>query len=125
MNKQELYSILVDLHMVEADKNDTFFNRDSVTTEFLENYSPVFTKHNASVNQFSETYSFYYKQRPEELSEIYQQIIDSLDRVIYVKRGLPMQENNLPATTTTTNGSAEQLQQRSTFGNSDPENSEE
>jgi hypothetical protein len=77
LSKEELSAVMIDLYLGEARINGFPINRDSSLRLFLPHESEILAKRNLPDSVLRKTYS-YYLQHPEDFSEVYDIIIDSL-----------------------------------------------
>ena len=69
--------ILVDVHMAEASADNRGLNSPQINLLMAAKYDSLFQKHKTTFAQFKSSYE-YYLVHPDELSEIYSQVITKL-----------------------------------------------
>lgn len=78
MTKEQMVAFLIDTHLTEGNLQTIKINRDSLALIFHEMEKDLYAKHGIDSAQFMMSYHFYLHE-VEELSEIYDAVIDSLN----------------------------------------------
>jgi hypothetical protein len=77
MTKEQMAAFLIDSHLTEGNLQTIKINRDSLALIFYEMEKDLYAKHGIDSAQFMMSYHYYLHQS-EELSDIYDAVIDSL-----------------------------------------------
>src|ERR1043165_6193679 len=75
--KDKMADILVDVHLAEASAENRGLNSPQINLLMAAKYDSLFQKHKTTFAQFKSSYE-YYLVHPDELSEIYSQVITKL-----------------------------------------------
>lgn len=77
MTKEQMVAFLIDSHVVEGNLQTIRINKDSLELIFFDLERELYRKHHIDSQQFMQSYHFYLHE-VDELSEIYDAVIDSL-----------------------------------------------
>ena len=77
--KDQLVSVLVDIHLLEARVEASALPADSARALYLKQHKELLWRHNVSDSVFVQSYR-YYSIHEKDLDEIYGVVIDSLER---------------------------------------------
>ncbi len=77
MTREQMVAFLIDSHLLEGNLQTIKIHRDSLAVIFNERERDLYEKHQIDSGQFMQSYQ-YYLHRVDELSEIYDAVIDSL-----------------------------------------------
>ncbi len=78
MSKQQMTAFLIDSHLIEGNLQTIKINRDSLEKIFFNLETDLYKKHNIDSEQWIQSYHYYLHQL-DDLSEIYDAVIDSLN----------------------------------------------
>ena len=78
ISKEKMVNILIDIHLIEEKVNQLNFSKDSSKVMFDMLEKEIFQKYNITDEDYRKSYSHYFFN-PEELDDIYQSVIDSLN----------------------------------------------
>lgn len=77
MTKEQMVAFLIDSHLIEGKLQTIKINTDSLKLIFLDLEKELYQEHHIDSEQFMQSYH-YYLHEVDELSEIYEAVIDSL-----------------------------------------------
>jgi len=77
MTKEQMVAFLIDSHLIEGKLQTIKINTDSLKLIFLDLEKELYQDHHIDSEQFMQSYH-YYLHEVDELSEIYEAVIDSL-----------------------------------------------
>ncbi len=77
MTKEQMVAFLIDSHLIEGKLQTIKINTDSLKLIFLDLEKELYQAHHIDSEQFMQSYH-YYLHEVDELSEIYEAVIDSL-----------------------------------------------
>ncbi len=77
LNRQQMSSILTDIHVAESRINANSIFGDSLVQANLDNYAIVFEKNRCTEEQFKSSYA-YYLSTPVDLDSIYIDVVNNL-----------------------------------------------
>lgn len=77
--KDKMVAILADIHLLEAQHQGNQLNEKGRVYNTIVGYEKIFHKHSVTAEQFYDAFS-YYKNHPEEMDELYQEVIDQTTR---------------------------------------------
>ncbi len=72
-----MVDVLVDMHLAEATTDNRATNGAQINMAMAEKYDTLFVKHKITLGQFKTSYD-YYLDHPDELSEIYTEVVNKL-----------------------------------------------
>jgi hypothetical protein len=78
LDAEKMKVILLDFHTVEANIANQKLSGDSLAKTYRKNYSSIFAKHKINAVLFKKSLH-YYTNKPNELDEIYTEIIQELN----------------------------------------------
>ncbi len=77
LTKEQMVAFLIDSHLIEGTLQTIKIDKDSLKLIFLDMEKELYQKHDIDSEQFIQSYHFYL-QEVDQLSEIYEAVIDSL-----------------------------------------------
>ena len=77
MTKEQMVAFLIESHLAEGNLQVVKIDRDSLEVLFEQMEKELYIKHNIDSAQFMQSYHYYLHQ-PDQLSGIYDAVIDSL-----------------------------------------------
>ena len=77
MTKEQMVAFLIDSHLLEGNLQTIKIDRDSLAIIFNNREEELYEKHRIDSGQFMQSYHYYLHQ-VDDLSEIYDAVIDSL-----------------------------------------------
>ncbi|MDG2342446.1 MAG: DUF4296 domain-containing protein [Cytophagales bacterium] len=77
IEKGKMAKILLEMHLSEESIDMLKFKKDTLNALFSEKEKEIFEKHSITEKEYRESYSYYFFN-PQELEQIYEELIDSL-----------------------------------------------
>jgi hypothetical protein len=77
MTREQMVAFLIDSHLTEGNLQVIRIDKDSLEVIFKQLEKELYIKHNIDSGQFTQSYHYYLHQ-PDQLSGIYDAVIDSL-----------------------------------------------
>ncbi len=75
-----LVGIMVDMHLVETAANLKLISVDSLKPNYNQMFEAIFKKHGITKTEFDSTL-FFYSKRPDEMSGIYDKVLERLSEI--------------------------------------------
>lgn len=80
LSKDEFTAVMIDVQLIEGMKVHRLGPKRDRTPDMEVLYNGVFQKHGIEKEAFIDTYD-YYKERPDQMELIYEQVLDSLSKL--------------------------------------------
>jgi hypothetical protein len=80
LSKEKFTAVMIDVQLVEGMKVHRLGPKREKSPDIELLYAKIFEKHEIEKRRFLETYD-YYKQRPDQMELIYEQVLDSLSKL--------------------------------------------
>jgi hypothetical protein len=77
IGEEQFVNVMVDVHLAEASVQHLRLSADSAKLVLADHYATIMDKHNIEHQQFTTSFE-YYRQHPDELSKIYEKVIERL-----------------------------------------------
>jgi hypothetical protein len=75
-----LVGIMVDMHLIETASNLKLIGADSLKPNYNQMFEAIFKKHGITKTEFDSTL-FFYSKRPDEMSGIYDKVLERLSEL--------------------------------------------
>ncbi len=86
-----LVGIMVDMHLVETASNLKLIGTDSLKPNYNQMFEAIFKKHGITKTEFDSTL-FFYSKRPDEMSGIYDKVLERLSEMDAEASARPAQD---------------------------------
>lgn len=77
ISENDFVSVMVDVHLAEASVQHLRMGSDSANQLLANHYASIMSQHDITHRQFTQSFE-YYREHPEQLSTIYEQVIERL-----------------------------------------------
>ncbi len=94
VDEETMVKMLTDMHLIEGAKIGQKVMGDTLKVEMY--YAKMYRKYGVSKEQFEENFAFYTRQ-PEVMNDLYQQVIEELNKIQQEPPRTPLVEKKAPA----------------------------
>ncbi len=77
LEKKQMVTVLINIHLAEAKANNSFLNSDTLKIFYQSLEDTLFIRYNTDKNTFEKSFQ-YYMGTPSVMEKIYAQVVDSL-----------------------------------------------